>query len=235
MLVLSRRQNQSVVFPEFGIQVKVARIESNAVRLGVTAPRSVVVLREELAGPEAASEARHRLRGRINTATLALHLARRQLEAGRGAEAGRTLADALAALDGLEADLAPPAPPRPPRRITALLVEDNPHESALLDGYLRLSGVDVINANDGEEALEYLAGGGDLPDAVVLDMRMPRRDGPSTVAAIRAQPAYNGLKLFAISGARPEEVPVSDAIDGWFTKPLDPARIVQALSRAVAQ
>jgi CheY-like chemotaxis protein len=126
--------------------------------------------------------------------------------------------------------------PQPsPRRIQTLLVEDNPHESALLESYLRLSGLDVINASDGHEALDYL-NTHEPPDAVLLDMRLPRCDGPTTVAAIRGNPTFSRLKIFAVSGAKPGEVNVPTGptgVDGWFTKPLNPARLVDTLASLV--
>lgn len=48
MLVLSRRANEEVTFPELGISVEVLRVEGNKVRLGIRAPRSVRILRGEL-------------------------------------------------------------------------------------------------------------------------------------------------------------------------------------------
>lgn len=230
MLVLSRKLNQHIVFPTQDIRVEVLRIEGTTVRLGVTAPPSVVVLRGELDDPNRTEELAHKLRGRFNTAMLSINLARRQLELGKSDDAQMTLDAALNELARLEQSLVPA--PRPPRRIRTLLVEDNPHESALLQGYLRLNGVDVDNAGDGDEALDYLARH-ECPDAVLLDMQMPRRDGASTLAAIRADPAYNDLKVFAVTGAKREDVPIESGFDGWFTKPIDPARIVEALARAV--
>lgn len=47
MLVLARRVDQSLVFPEVGITVVVCAIEGNKVKLGVTAP-GVRVFRHEL-------------------------------------------------------------------------------------------------------------------------------------------------------------------------------------------
>jgi carbon storage regulator CsrA len=245
MLVLSRRPYQSVVFPNLGISVHVLRVEGQTVRVGVQAPRAVPVLRGEVepsgdaapppATDEEARRARHRLRGRLNTASMALYLAQRQLQTGLRADADDTLQEALDELGRLEAELAAPNGPRRSsarRRVQALLVEDNPYESALLGSYLRLSGLDVVDAGDGDEALDYLATH-DLPDAVLLDMRMPRCDGPATVAAIRGNPACSGLKIFAVSGAKPEEVNVPTGVDGWFTKPLNPARLVDTLAQAV--
>lgn len=48
MLVLSRRQNEEVTFPELGVSVEVLRVKGSTVRLGIRAPRSIRVLRGEL-------------------------------------------------------------------------------------------------------------------------------------------------------------------------------------------
>jgi carbon storage regulator CsrA len=251
MLVLSRRPQQLIRFPTLGISVQILRVARQSVRLGVEAPQSIPVLRGELdrqgqagdplpsAGPaaeDAARQARHQLRGRLNTATMALYLAQRQLQAGMTTHAEGTLQQAIEELERLDGELANggPAPTRPARRIRTLLVEDNPHESALLESYLRLYGVDVANASDGHEALDYLSSH-EVPDAVLLDMRMPRCDGPATVAAIRGNPALARLKIFAVSGTRPQELEMPTGpggVDGWFTKPLNPARLVDTLAVA---
>jgi CheY-like chemotaxis protein len=197
------------------------------------------VARNELAEPAAPSpfnseetrQARHQLRGRLNTATMALYLAQRQLQTGLANDADGTLQAALDELGRLEGELSAPTKPAQ-RPIQALLVEDNPHESALLESYLRLSGVEVANASDGREALDYLATH-EAPDAVLLDMRMPRCDGPTTVAAIRGNPSYSRLKIFAVSGSKPDEVVLPTDVDGWFTKPLNPAALVDTLAQTI--
>ena len=48
MLVLSRRKEETIVFPELGISVEVIRVDGNKVRLGIKAPESVRILRGEL-------------------------------------------------------------------------------------------------------------------------------------------------------------------------------------------
>jgi carbon storage regulator CsrA len=52
MLVLSRRKNESIEFPELGITVEVIRVKGNAVRLGIKAPDRVRILRGELSASE---------------------------------------------------------------------------------------------------------------------------------------------------------------------------------------
>ncbi len=49
MLVLSRRENEEILFPELGITVKVIKMKGNQVRLGISSPESIKVLRGELA------------------------------------------------------------------------------------------------------------------------------------------------------------------------------------------
>jgi carbon storage regulator CsrA len=51
MLVLTRRPNESIVFPALGVTVRVLAVRGTSVRLGIEAPRGVVVMRDELLGP----------------------------------------------------------------------------------------------------------------------------------------------------------------------------------------
>jgi CheY-like chemotaxis protein len=114
---------------------------------------------------------------------------------------------------------------------TALVVEDDANESALLAAVLRLSGFRVDTASDGCHALDYLATH-KRPDVVLLDMRMPRCDGPTTISAIRSNPQLSGLRVVAVSGSRSSEVGVStgpQGVDRWFCKPVDPRRLVHEL------
>lgn len=245
MLVLSRRANQSVVFPSLGITVEVLQTKGNSVRLGITAPPQVEVLREELVTKEQSATPSHNqaawtheIRGRLNAAIMGLYVVEKQLQAGKTADADITLRNSLRMLEALEENLKPARPdqPKPPsaKTIQALLVEDDLNEEALLAGYLRISGFQVETVHDGYEALEFLSSH-ERPDFVLLDMRLPRLNGPSTIAAIRQNPAYDGVKIFAVSGSSPDEIaamPGSKSVDGWFQKPLNPVQIAQAMNAA---
>jgi carbon storage regulator CsrA len=48
MLVLSRRVNETILFPGLGITIHVLRMQGNTVRLGIEAPAAAQVLRSEL-------------------------------------------------------------------------------------------------------------------------------------------------------------------------------------------
>lgn len=69
----------------------------------------------------------------------------------------------------------------PSAPIRILLAEDNPGDVQLLMVLLDMSGLPVAikHVTDGEKALTYLrtVDDSDLPDVILLDLRMPRMDG----------------------------------------------------------
>ena len=79
------------------------------------------------------------------------------------------------------------------------MVEDNANESANCLPPAARGGLQVDTAGDGADALDYLHSGG-KPDVVLLDMGLPRVDGPTTVREIRRDPALAGLRIFGVSG-----------------------------------
>ena len=121
--------------------------------------------------------------------------------------------------------------PRPVKAVKhprALLVEDDQNERELLAGFLRLSGMDVDVVEDGVDALDYLRTK-TPPDIILLDMILPRCDGPTTVRQIRSNPGNNRLKIFGVTGHAPESFHL-EGVDRWFRKPLNPEVLLHDLS-----
>jgi len=246
MLVLSRRLHEKIVFPEIDAKVAIVGIKSGVVRLGIEAPPAVAVLREELPdrnrewGPAPTSENRSAgiirlLRNRLKVTKVGLSRLRGQLHAGLATDADITLERIEEDLQLLEerlgTEMARPAScaARRPRR--ALLVEDDTNECELMAGFLRLAGLDVATAGDGADALKYLQTQ-ERPDVMLLDMVLPRCDGPTTVREIRRNPAYAGLKIYGVTGHSPErfrDAVGSPGVDRWFQKPVNPEVLLQDL------
>lgn len=185
-------------------------------------------------------EMNHAIRNRLNAAALGLHLLHRKLETDDLSDAEATIFKIFNELKAIEEQMEGPVPRKPPTGVKdpsysgplhrALVVEDNDNERELLAGYLRVSGFDVDTAADGLQAMVRLTE--HAPDVVLLDMRMPRFDGRKTITAIRNNPDYRDVKLFAVSGMRPEEMNVTlgpGGVDRWFTKPVDPKGLLEAL------
>jgi two-component system OmpR family response regulator len=249
MLVLSRKPNQKVLFPAIGASVEVVAVKGNVVRLGIQAPPGVAVFREELVAKGGAApppqglprELAHALRNRLDAATLALAVLRKQRDLGLSDESGLTIdrldreVEAIREqVEGAARAAAPPAPAAPRLR-RVLLVEDDTNERELLAGLLRLFGLEVVTAFDGLDALERLRAGA-APDAVLLDIGLPRCDGTETVRQIRLDPARAGLKVFAVTGRSPQEFggDGAAAFDGWFQKPVNPQHLLRELERELA-
>jgi carbon storage regulator CsrA len=257
VLVLSRRENEKVVFANLGVSVEVLRLAGKVVRLGIQAPAEIQILREELAAPPAADgpSARvapglplvksvgHMIRNRLNIASLGLQVLQRRLETGDADAAEATIAKIFNELSEIDAMLDSSQPPepaqqgessRPPlRQRRALIVEDNPNESELLATCLQMSGYAVEVVADGFEALSYLDSH-EHPDFVLLDMAMPRCNGPQTVASIRRNPALRNLRLFAVSGADQRETGVAFGrlgVDRWFSKPVNARELIREMER----
>ncbi len=250
MLVLSRGRNDKVVFPTLGISVEILRVAGNKVRLGIDAPHEVPVHRHEVSdriaangetesirfpasGKSAAAKLSHDMRNRLNAAALGLHLLHRHVETGDMSDAEATIFKIFNELKAMENELeAPAAKPvsRSELHHRALVVEDNDNERELLAGCLRAGGYDVDTAADGLQAMVRLTE--KSPDVVLLDIHMPRFDGRKTISAIRKNPDYRGLKLFAVTGSRPDETDICvgpNGVDRWFVKPLNPNALLDAL------
>jgi len=247
MLVLSRRLNEKILFPTIPAAIQVLAVKAGVVRLGIEAPAQVPVLREELRGQQVGSfplpdadraSATAALRRQVEALSTSLMLLRDQLGQDPGPVVAGTLGhleqhlrDLLGRLEGLGSGEGSAKARR------ALVVEDNPSERAILAQFLRGSGLEVSLAGDGADALESLHRLG-RPDVVLLDMGLPRCDGATTVRVIRRDPAYAGLKIFAVTGHTPEEFDLHvgpEGVDRWFHKPVDPVELVRDVTRELEQ
>ena len=248
MLVLSRKENEKVLFPHLGIAVQILRVAGGKARLGVEAPDDVSVVRHEIASEEqldefakqltrSAADASHKLRNELQTVLLGLCLIQKQLACGLISEAEETLGDLINHMRSVQSEAEPSQRPRSgaAARRRALVVEDNSNERRLLAGYLALSGFDVEAVDDGVKALDYLASH-ERPDAVVLDMQLPRLGGADAVGVLRSDPRFRGLKVYAVSGMDQRAAHVAigpEGVDHWFSKPLDPQRLVELMNAEV--
>ena len=120
----------------------------------------------------------------------------------------------------------------------ALVVDDHPMNRQVLVGQLGLLGLTVDTAVDGLDALTQWQPG---RYAVVLaDMHMPRMDGYSLTAEIRAREAAAGaprtpiIAVTANAMGGEEEHCLEAGMDAYLSKPLGIARLSATLGRWIA-
>lgn len=102
-----------------------------------------------------------------------------------------------------------------------LLVEDNADDEALTMRAFRRNNIrnEIIVARDGAEALEYLFGTGthagrdvlDLPQVVLLDLKLPKVDGLEVLKRVRADDRTALLPVVILTSSKEQQ----DIINGY--------------------
>ena len=78
-----------------------------------------------------------------------------------------------------------------------LLVDDEPINQMIGVEFLSGSGLIVETANDGQQAIDKLATG--RYDLILMDMQMPRLDGPAAARMIRRMPGMENIPILAMT------------------------------------
>lgn len=82
---------------------------------------------------------------------------------------------------------------------TIVLVEDNQTLAALLRRALEREGYTVVVVSTGIEMMAVLRSG-QVPDLIVLDVRLPDADGRDLLAALKKDPKTTGIPVVVWSG-----------------------------------
>lgn len=115
---------------------------------------------------------------------------------------------------------------------TVLVIEDSVTQREMISNLLRGSGLTVIEASDGVEALETIQRSlpeGKLPDLVVLDIVMPRMNGYEVCRRLKADPKTQHVPVVMCS-SKGEEFDrywgMKQGADAYVAKPFQPTELV---------
>lgn len=133
-----------------------------------------------------------------------------------------------------------PTSPSPLRRI--LLVEDSINDVKLTTAALRAAGLanEIVVCRDGVEAVDYLFKRGvhegrtdeTCPAVVLLDLKMPRKDGLEVLAEVRADPRFKTLPIVMITSSAEEQDMVKSynyGVNGYVVKPVTHDEFLNAI------
>ena len=118
---------------------------------------------------------------------------------------------------------------------TILLVEDEDQLRLVLRDLLEREGFTVIEAADGVQALDAIDR--DAPDAIVLDLNLPRLDGYQVLSHIRARGATAAIPVLVLTALGDEESEVKvfeSGANDFISKPFRP-RALSARLKALMQ
>ncbi len=118
---------------------------------------------------------------------------------------------------------------------TILIVDDAPTMRQMVNFTLSAQDYKVVEAADGEEAIEKLKGGL-RPNLVITDLNMPRMDGITLIRAIRELPACRFTPIIMLTTesmeAKKQEGKQAGAT-GWIVKPFTPEQLLKVVGMVI--
>jgi len=116
-------------------------------------------------------------------------------------------------------------------RPTILVVDDFEDMRSILRLWLERRGYRVVEAGDGEKALQVARD--EHPDVILMDIGMPRRSGISATYKIRKDPELNGIPVVAITAYETtdlHEAAIKAGCVHCLSKPIDDYELGRLLS-----
>lgn len=96
--------------------------------------------------------------------------------------------------------------------IRVLIAEDQETDAFFIEQAFGQAKIEnqVYWVKDGQEVLDFLNNSGEYPDApcpdlIFLDIKMPRKDGHETLAAIKTNPDFKEIPVIMMSGSQAME------------------------------
>jgi signal transduction histidine kinase/CheY-like chemotaxis protein len=117
--------------------------------------------------------------------------------------------------------------------ITVLVVDDDPASRDLLATNLRREGYQIVQARGGDEALELAFKL--RPDAITLDVLMPKTDGWAVLGALKANPALCDIPVIMVTVAPDRGIGLSLGAAEVMTKPVDRAELTSLLRNLLSR
>ncbi len=114
-----------------------------------------------------------------------------------------------------------------------LVVEDNPTVNGLIARLLKDGGYDVVQAYDGEEGLRLASQA--RPDAIVMDIMLPKLDGWHMLDALKRNPAMQDTPVIISSITDHPQLGRSLGAVAFLPKPLDAETLLARLRELLSQ
>ncbi len=123
-----------------------------------------------------------------------------------------------------------------------LLVEDNPDDEELTLRALKKNNIgnNLVVVRDGAEALDFLYCSGayadrdphELPQVILLDLKLPKVDGLEVLAHIRAEQSTRFLPVVVLTSSREEQDLIKSyqlGANSYVRKPVDFTQFIEAV------
>ncbi len=123
-----------------------------------------------------------------------------------------------------------------PSDYTIMVVDDSKTDRTIMRKSLEPMGVTIVEANDGQEALNILKAGDYNFDAMLIDIEMPRMDGYTLATEIKKYNRYKNLPLIAVTSRTSKSDRMRGVESGmveYITKPYSADYLASVVQRNV--
>ncbi len=115
---------------------------------------------------------------------------------------------------------------------TVLVVDDDRELSHCLAVRLQSAGFEVMSASDGVEGLEVARSA--KPDAIVMDVRMPRKDGLTALRELRTDSGIKSTPVIMLSASIRDQQNALQAGASYFVrKPYEANEVLSAIESSI--
>lgn len=118
---------------------------------------------------------------------------------------------------------------------TVLVVDDSPTMRQMVAYTLSNAGFQVVEAENGKEAVGKL-NGGSKPDLVVTDLNMPEMDGIALIREIRKMPALKFTPILMLTTESTDDKKKAGqaaGATGWIVKPFNPEQMLKTILKVL--
>jgi type II secretory ATPase GspE/PulE/Tfp pilus assembly ATPase PilB-like protein/CheY-like chemotaxis protein len=147
--------------------------------------------------------------------------------------AGVTSREEVARVLGADAVAEPPAPAQAPMRKSVLIADDEPITRTLVRLLLERDGYSVIEAQNGQEAVDLAVQ--HAPSLIVMDLNMPKMDGYEAISQIRRVDGLGSTPIVVVTmedGAKVADQVLALGADDYIMKPFEPAVLTARVKAA---
>ncbi|MDU9777016.1 chemotaxis histidine kinase/response regulator CheAY2 [Helicobacter pylori] len=123
-----------------------------------------------------------------------------------------------------------------PSDYTVLAIDDSSTDRAIIRKCLKPLGITLLEATNGLEGLEMLKNGDKIPDAILVDIEMPKMDGYTFASEVRKYNKFKNLPLIAVTS----RVTKTDRMRGvesgmteYITKPYSGEYLTTVVKRSI--
>ncbi len=117
---------------------------------------------------------------------------------------------------------------------TIMVVDDSPSVRQMMAFTLENAGYEVVEAEDGKDALDKLSGL--QVNMIVTDLNMPNVNGIELIRSVRSKSEHKYIPILVLTteshDSRKQESREAGAT-GWITKPFNPEQLIGVIKKVM--